>query len=216
MWSIVSRGARRAPSLPTRPFHTSFPAFAAASPLPSPSSPSSPSATPRARPIRRTAVPASTRRATTPTPAPTPAPAFTPTAATFQDLPELEAELDGQDVSGIDDYAHLAPVSVSPPAARGRSRKDAQSTATATFTPTPTPSPPLTSLPQGESTLPILTRQPDIQGEVSAPSGADWSTSFSGLSERPFSKEAAEALLKPLHPDDVEVKPGEDYHKWDE
>jgi hypothetical protein len=29
------------------------------------------------------------------------------------------------------------------------------------------------------------------------------------LSERPFGKEVAEALLKPLDPEDVEVKPGE-------
>jgi hypothetical protein len=51
-------------------------------------------------------------------------------------------------------------------------------------------------------------RQPDISGEVSAPAGSDWSTSFYGLSQQPFSKEVAEALLRPLEPDDVELKPG--------
>ncbi|TXT05949.1 hypothetical protein VHUM_03710 [Vanrija humicola] len=35
----------------------------------------------------------------------------------------------------------------------------------------------------------------------------DWTTSFRGLSERPFDKDVADALLKPLDPDDVEIKP---------
>ena len=51
-------------------------------------------------------------------------------------------------------------------------------------------------------------RSPDIPGEVAAPAGSDWSTSFYGLSQQPFSKEVAEALLRPLEPDDVELKPG--------
>lgn len=35
----------------------------------------------------------------------------------------------------------------------------------------------------------------------------DWTTSFHGLSDAPFSKEAADVLLKPLDPNDVEIKP---------
>jgi Mitochondrial genome maintenance MGM101 len=35
----------------------------------------------------------------------------------------------------------------------------------------------------------------------------DWSRSFHGLSQTPFSKEAAEILLEPIDPNDVEVKP---------
>lgn len=35
----------------------------------------------------------------------------------------------------------------------------------------------------------------------------DWTTSFHGLSDAPFSKEAANVLLKPIDPNDVEVKP---------
>ncbi|MCJ1281263.1 hypothetical protein MMC26_000581 [Xylographa opegraphella] len=35
----------------------------------------------------------------------------------------------------------------------------------------------------------------------------DWSRSFHGLSSQPFSKEAADILLQPIPPDDVEVKP---------
>ena len=54
----------------------------------------------------------------------------------------------------------------------------------------------------------VASRSPDISGEVAASAGSDWSTSFYGLSQQPFSKEVAEALLKPLEPEDVELKPG--------
>lgn len=40
---------------------------------------------------------------------------------------------------------------------------------------------------------------------------SDWSTSFKGLSERPFSKETADLLLAPLKAQDVEIKPGEQF-----
>lgn len=36
----------------------------------------------------------------------------------------------------------------------------------------------------------------------------DWSKSFHGLSAEPFKKEAADVLLAPLDPEEVEVKPG--------
>lgn len=36
----------------------------------------------------------------------------------------------------------------------------------------------------------------------------DWSKSFHGLSVEPFKKEAADVLLAPLDPEEVEVKPG--------
>lgn len=35
----------------------------------------------------------------------------------------------------------------------------------------------------------------------------DWARSFHGLSTEAFSKEAAQALLAPIEPDDIEVKP---------
>ena len=35
----------------------------------------------------------------------------------------------------------------------------------------------------------------------------DWSRSFHGLSKEAFSPEAAKALLAPIHPDDIEIKP---------
>ena len=39
------------------------------------------------------------------------------------------------------------------------------------------------------------------------PSHVDWTRSFHGLSVEPFSKEAADILLAPLVPEDVEIKP---------
>lgn len=36
----------------------------------------------------------------------------------------------------------------------------------------------------------------------------DWARSFHGLSTEPFSKEAADILLAPVDPEDVEIKPG--------
>ena len=35
----------------------------------------------------------------------------------------------------------------------------------------------------------------------------DWARSFHGLSNEAFSKEAADILLAPIEPDDIEVKP---------
>ena len=35
----------------------------------------------------------------------------------------------------------------------------------------------------------------------------DWAQSFHGLSTQPFAKEVSDVLLKPLHPDDIEIKP---------
>ncbi|KAG9077307.1 hypothetical protein FS749_010814 [Ceratobasidium sp. UAMH 11750] len=39
------------------------------------------------------------------------------------------------------------------------------------------------------------------------PNGTDWYTSFHGLSAQPFPKEAAEILMAPIEPMDVEIKP---------
>ena len=36
----------------------------------------------------------------------------------------------------------------------------------------------------------------------------DWTTSFHGLSAQAFSKQAAETLMRPLLPTEVEIKPG--------
>ena len=57
-----------------------------------------------------------------------------------------------------------------------------------------------TSLTSGLSDQPIKLAEDD-------PSQVDWTSSFHGLSVEPFSKEAADILLKPLNPEDVEIKP---------
>lgn len=51
-----------------------------------------------------------------------------------------------------------------------------------------------------------LSDQPKQQADENS-SQIDWTTSFHGLSDAPFSKEAANILLKPLNPGDVEIKP---------
>ncbi|QRV72356.1 genome maintenance protein [Ceratobasidium sp. AG-Ba] len=46
--------------------------------------------------------------------------------------------------------------------------------------------------------------------DIPAPSGdgkQDWYTSFHGLSTQPFPKEAADVLMAPIEPNDVEIKP---------
>ena len=47
-----------------------------------------------------------------------------------------------------------------------------------------------------------------ISGSPSDPSHPDWSKSYFGLSTQPFPKEAAEVLMQPVDPADVEIKPG--------
>lgn len=46
------------------------------------------------------------------------------------------------------------------------------------------------------------------QQHAPPPEPIDWTTSFHGLSARPFSKEAAETLMRPLTPAEIEIKPG--------
>lgn len=77
-------------------------------------------------------------------------------------------------------------------------------------------SPPLTSYPSAESgykSLPSASVSKGIEGEAAVGEDVnDWSTSFKGLSERPFSREAAEHLLAPLKAEDIEIKPGKLWH----
>jgi len=56
------------------------------------------------------------------------------------------------------------------------------------------------SLSSGLSDQPIKLTEDD-------PSRVDWTSSFHGLSVEPFAKEAADVLLKPIEPEDVEIKP---------
>ena len=64
---------------------------------------------------------------------------------------------------------------------------------------TPTSPPPIKDLSQGFSDDPLVLNEGERQ--------VDWARSFHGLSSEPFSKEAAEILLQPIRPTDIEVKP---------
>ncbi|KAK8169682.1 mitochondrial genome maintenance protein MGM101 [Phyllosticta citrichinensis] len=64
--------------------------------------------------------------------------------------------------------------------------------------------PPTRSLDEGLLDKPLdLPSSPDAEASAQP----DWSRSFHGLSATPFSAEAAGALLEPLNPDDIEIKP---------
>ncbi len=73
--------------------------------------------------------------------------------------------------------------------------------------PSATPAKPTTPPQPGSANLKAgLSDQPKKQLDES-PTQIDWTTSFHGLSDAPFSKEAANVLLKPIDPNDVEIKP---------
>lgn len=85
--------------------------------------------------------------------------------------------------------------------------------------PAKTSSTPTSSTPKASTSTTQSTTQPrpgDLKAGLfdrpvpnSDPDGQDidWSTSFQGLADAPFSKEAAEVLMRPVDPNDVEVKP---------
>jgi len=70
------------------------------------------------------------------------------------------------------------------------------------------PLPSSTHIPENPSNSP----HNHLQGSLLAPADladgtVDWSRSFSGLSQQPFSKDASDILMAPIHPMDVEIKP---------
>src|SRR5271155_4746737 len=84
------------------------------------------------------------------------------------------------------------------------SRKtEAAAKPTATASPNRPPAPPATkpttTLLSGFSDEPLKLQEDD-------PSQVDWTSSFHGLSVEPFAKEAADVLLAPISPDDIEIK----------
>ncbi|WVQ84466.1 hypothetical protein IAT38_006618 [Cryptococcus sp. DSM 104549] len=181
-------------SAPSRSLATSAPRFAAAAPA----TPAPTRFARRAPPAR----PATTSSSTSSTPAkpaysrPAPARATPrPASSPVSDDPFAAAAVAAPGEPVIGDYAQLAQnVSVSPPLSElpGESYV------------------PLPSASTGRGPAPISSGFASIggagiPGEASV--GMDWSTSFAGLSERPFSKEAAETLLRPLTEEDVEIKP---------
>ena len=72
-----------------------------------------------------------------------------------------------------------------------------------------TPTPPTHAAPkptQSSSSTPSTSDEP-IKLQEDDPTQVDWTKSFHGLSVQPFSKEAADVLLAPVNPEDVEIKP---------
>jgi Mitochondrial genome maintenance MGM101 len=72
---------------------------------------------------------------------------------------------------------------------------------------TPTATDPLQPPKFTESTKSTESAEDPIQLVDDNPSSVDWTKSFHGLSVQPFSKEAADVLLAPIDPGDVEIKP---------
>ncbi|KAF1814853.1 mitochondrial genome maintenance MGM101 [Eremomyces bilateralis CBS 781.70] len=100
------------------------------------------------------------------------------------------------------------------------------SPATSTTRPSPTtstarPSPPAatsskplqrspTSPPHHDMASGLLDAMPGPPPKIlpdGQPEAVDWSRSFSGMSTVPFSKESADVLLRPIPPEDIEIKP---------
>lgn len=70
----------------------------------------------------------------------------------------------------------------------------------------PTPAAAKTTTAAASSSPPYPNESPDLYKSDGSPS--DWSKSFSGLGAQAFPKEAADVLMAPLDPSDVEIKPG--------
>jgi Mitochondrial genome maintenance MGM101 len=86
-------------------------------------------------------------------------------------------------------------------------RPNAAPTPPAQARPSPAGIKPTTPAQPGSANLKAgLSDQPKKQLDDGTPH-IDWTTSFHGLSDAPFSKEAADVLLKPINPEDVEIKP---------
>lgn len=196
--------SRTTSSVPSRSISSSTPSPAAAAAAPRP-------------PPRRIAVAAAPRRTS---PAATAAPAASapkPTTSTpqasFNDFDGIDAHDFDMPGEVIDDYtppARAAAPSASASASTSRPKPSAPSrSAPVAGMNNVTPSPPLSTFPN-DSYRPLpTTAAGDGLGSGLGDAVNDWSTSFAGLSQRPFDKEVADALLRPLSKDDVEVKPGE-------
>jgi hypothetical protein len=180
---------RSSASATSRTIHTSSPAQAAAAAAPRP-------------PPRRIAVAAPRVR---PTPAPTPKAAPAPVAQqSFDNFDGIADEDFAPAPEAFDDYTSPA---AAPSPARPKATTSTPRTVPASMN-NVTPSPPLSAFPNDSyRPLPTTAAGDGIAGGL-GDAVNDWSTSFAGLSQRPFDKEIANALLRPLTKEDVEVKPG--------
>ncbi|KAJ8087933.1 hypothetical protein PM082_013484 [Marasmius tenuissimus] len=64
-----------------------------------------------------------------------------------------------------------------------------------------------TDAPASTTSAPSETNGAESLSAAANDATTDWSRSYSGLSERPFPKEAADVLLAPVDPNDIEMKP---------
>lgn len=187
-----------------RSYHTSLSSQAATASAPSPR-PTTP---------RRVAVPASAARLSRAAPPKPLTPAQTQArVAPTAPLAGVEDEFDMPmpEMEPIEDYAHpaqSASSSSTPRATPPSSAPRAAVSNTRSSFGDITPSPPLTSFPNdGYRPLPTTAAGEGL-GVGLGDNTSDWSTSFAGLSQKPFDREVADALLRPLQVADIELKPG--------
>ena len=85
-------------------------------------------------------------------------------------------------------------------------RKAQPATTPASSTSSSPPAQPPPKAAQSSSSTTSTADEP-IKLQEEDPTHVDWTKSFHGLSVQPFSKEAADVLLAPINPEDVEIKP---------
>lgn len=214
--------SRASPLIRALPRTTSRPAVR--SYHPSLSSQAATASAPSSRPTtpRRVAVPASAARLSRAAPPkpfvqnPTQA-RVAPTASSASAGVEDDFDMPMPEMESIEDYAHLtqsstpAPSSsnprTTPPTPAPRASASSMSNTRSSFGDI-NPSPPLTSFPNdGYRPLPTVAAGEGV-GVSLGDTTSDWSTSFAGLSQKPFDREVADALLRPLQVADIELKPG--------
>lgn len=87
------------------------------------------------------------------------------------------------------------------------SKRNAQVAANTTSPSSRPTAPQPSSKPAPSSTSTVTPTEEPIQLQEDDLTHIDWTKSFHGLSVQPFAKEAADILLAPLDPGDVEIKP---------
>lgn len=108
-------------------------------------------------------------------------------------------------MDSVDDYEPIPEVPLPTPARTKAPTLGPRITSNSHFPSVPFP---LASGPSITSTSVISPTMIDNLSISATPSGVDWTTSFHGMSAQPFSQRAAELLMKPLRPDEIEIKPG--------
>ncbi|KAK4049612.1 hypothetical protein OIO90_005371 [Microbotryomycetes sp. JL221] len=146
------------------------------------------------RPVARKSSPSVTTAASTTT-----TPATPSTVVNEQDYdvpPEMDAMIEGR-----------ATTSGTPP--RAPAASPSSMSATPTFSPTfPDTSATFPSTDLDHSTsIPLSSTAFDAAGGPQTPGAIDWQTSYHGLATQPFSQHQASILMRPLLPNEIEIKP---------